>query len=436
MIRFIHVADLHFGVENYGRIDPKTGVHTRLLDFKAAFDQCIERAIADQVDFFLFCGDAYKTAFPTPTQQRLLLDSFLQLFKANIPVVIIVGNHDSPSSFGKTHALDLFAQLPVGGFSVIDKPGIVTLDTKNGRVSIVGIPWPNRSHLPLNNQASSHPRDLADAISSRITKIIGSLAAQLNPHEPAILAAHLTVSNGLFSGSEKRAVIGSDPVFLPSQLAIPPFDYVALGHLHRYQKIVSGTTQIVYPGSIERVDFGELRDEKGFCLVTIDKTITASDTANCTFVPVKTRPFIEINLTFDTADNQTALLQAALKKHDLTGAIVKIIYRLPADIPDRVDLRALMSTCATAHDLIGIIPIRQLGPRAQRASIATDTSLTNALKSYCTAKNIAAPQQQRLELLLEKLEDETYTPTIPPAPYATLHSPTPPPSPSLDLLGD
>ena len=91
MIRFIHTADIHFGVENYGRVDQHTGIHTRLLDFERALNACIDTAIAHKVDFFLFSGDAYKTAHPTPTQQRLLFRCFLRLYQHNIPLIIIVG---------------------------------------------------------------------------------------------------------------------------------------------------------------------------------------------------------------------------------------------------------------------------------------------------------------------------------------------------------
>ena len=85
---------------------------------------------------------------------------------------------------------------------------------------------------------------------------IQDFAQKLNPKIPAILCSHLTVSSGIFSGSEKRAVYGNDPVLLPSQLAIEPFDYVALGHLHRYQNLnKDGYPAVVYSGSIERVDF-------------------------------------------------------------------------------------------------------------------------------------------------------------------------------------
>ena len=89
MISFIHTADIHFGMENYGRIDQRTGIHTRLLDFERALNACIDAAIAQEVDFFLFSGDAYKTAHPTPTQQRLLSRCFLRLYAHNIPLIII-----------------------------------------------------------------------------------------------------------------------------------------------------------------------------------------------------------------------------------------------------------------------------------------------------------------------------------------------------------
>ncbi len=88
-----------------GKIDGVTGIHTRLLDFTKALTHCIDIAISENVDFFLFCGDAYKTPHPTQTQQRLLVQCFLRLHEAKIPVIIIVGIHDHPLSFGKDTCL-------------------------------------------------------------------------------------------------------------------------------------------------------------------------------------------------------------------------------------------------------------------------------------------------------------------------------------------
>ena len=80
---------------------------------------------------------------------------------------------------------------------------------------------------------------------------------------------------------------------MPSQLAIEPFDYVALGHLHRYQNLKSyGYPAIVYSGSIERIDFGERKEEKGFCCHHSKKKVTATHE----FIKTPTRPFIQIEV--------------------------------------------------------------------------------------------------------------------------------------------
>ena len=127
MITLYHTADIHFGVENYGKIDPKTGIHTRLLDFKQSFEECINKAVEKNIDLFLLCGDAYKTAYPTPTQQKLLIQLLLKLHVAKIPVAIVIGNHDHPLSFGKANALDVFDYLPLDGFYVFAKPKTLTI---------------------------------------------------------------------------------------------------------------------------------------------------------------------------------------------------------------------------------------------------------------------------------------------------------------------
>jgi len=313
MIRFIHTADIHFGMENYGRIDPKTGIHTRLLDFERALNACIDHAIAQEVDLFVFSGDAYKTANPSPTQQRLLLKCFLRLYKANIPVIIVVGNHDHPLSFGKANSLDVFGELPIDGFHVMSKPATIIIQTKSGPIQIVGIPWPTRNTLALGDaHLFKTTSQITEYISKAVNAIIQDLAQKLNPEIPAILAAHLTVSSGVFSGSEKRAIYGTDPLFMPSNLARPEFDYVALGHLHRYQNLnPNGYPALVYSGSLERIDFGERKEEKGFCLVTIkQKGETTHE-----FIKVPTRPFIQIEVELTSDRDHTEQVVQAIEKH-------------------------------------------------------------------------------------------------------------------------
>lgn len=385
MITFIHTADIHFGMENYGKIDPETGIHTRLLDFEKALNHCIDTAISDKVDFFLFSGDAYKTATPSPTQQKLLMRCFLRLYKAGIPIVIIVGNHDNPLSFGKANSLEIFSEVPLDGFHVISKPELLKLETKNGPIQIVGIPWPTRNTISLNKKHLLHSaEDITRYISEAVGALIVDFAQKCDPTIPTVLASHMTVSSGIFSGSEKRAVYGTDPVLLPSQLALEPFDYVALGHLHRYQNLnPNGYPAIVYSGSIERIDFGERKEPKGFCLVQAARKKTSYQ-----FIEVPTRPFIQVEVTLkDSDEDQTQQILKALEQHTLDTAVVKIVYHVPLNRPDTVNIGALERACSRAHYLVGIIPIHNVTAREKRRGLTIALDLETLLDSYFEEKH-------------------------------------------------
>lgn len=396
MITFIHTADIHFGMENYGRIDPQTGIHSRLLDFNKALNFCVDIALERKVDFFLFSGDAYKTTNPSPTQQKLLFNCFLRLQQAGIPLVIVVGNHDNPLSFGKAHSLDIFGELPLDGFYVIDKPTSFVLPTKNGPVQIVGIPWPTRNNVMIaHKHIFKSTTEITAYLSQAVGNIIQTLARQLDQTIPSVLAGHLTVSSGIFSGSEKRAIYGNDPVFLPSQLAIQPFDYVALGHLHRYQNLnPNGYPALVYSGSIERVDFGERKEDKGFCVVSLNKGATTHE-----FIKTPMRPFIQIEVVLESKDNQTQRILDALAEHHIADAVVKIIYHIPADKKDMVDLATIQRACAHAMYLVGVFPVRKFTAREKRTTMKIDMDLPLLLDTYFAAKQ---ELKEKKEALIEK----------------------------------
>lgn len=400
MIKFFHTADIHFGVENYGRIDPATGIHSRLLDFKKCLEFCIDQAIEQDIDFFMFSGDAYKTAYPTPTQQKLFLQQFLRLNHHGVPVVIVVGNHDHPMSFGKAHALDIFGDLPVDGFHIFSRPEILKLTTKSGVIQIVGIPWPSRHSLIAKTDLRfKNSQEIVEHLAQAVAQIITSLASQLDPKVPAILAGHLTVSEGIFSGSEKTAILGSDPILLPSQLAIEPFDYVALGHLHRFQDLnPRGRCPIVYSGSPERIDFGERNETKGFCSVSIsdDKKTEYS------FIRTPARPMIQIDVVLSKDSNQTKQVLDAIAHHDIHDAIVKIVYHVPEEVNDLVDLSVVQHACRNAWCVASIVPVHKPKVREKRVEIRANMSEHDLLQAFFKNKKISPDV---IERLLEKAQD-------------------------------
>ena len=206
----------------------------------------------------------------------------------------------------------------------------------------------------------------------------------------------VTVSSGIFSGSEKRAVYGHDPILLPSQLAVEPFDYVALGHLHRFQNVNDkGNIPVIYSGSIDRSDFGERKEEKVFC----DVTINQKNDVKYNFIPLATRPFIQVDVSLNEQDDQTEQILKALAKHTIQNAILKITYEIPSTLTDMVDVKKIQKYCFDAMHIVGIIPIRSVQTRAHRDLLKNEMNLETLLQTYFESQDSL---KKRALILTEK----------------------------------
>ena len=268
-MRILHFADLHIGVENYGKPDPETGLSTRLKDFLAAYDRVVQYALDTRVDLVLFCGDAYKSRDPSQTHQREFARRIARLSSEGIPVFLLVGNHDLPHVLGRATALEIFQTLDVANVHIGDALKTYVIETASGPLQVIAVPWVTRSSFLAKEETRRlTPDQVNEAIQERLARLIRAQAESLNPDLPAVLAGHLSVGDAK-AGSEQWMTLGRDYVLLKSDVALPQVDYVALGHVHRHQ-ILATDPYVVYSGSIERVDFGEEDDEKGFCMVDLD----------------------------------------------------------------------------------------------------------------------------------------------------------------------
>ncbi len=326
-IRVLHFSDLHVGMENYGQIDAATGINGRVLDFLRRFDEIVEYALQHEADLVLFTGDAFKTRDPNPTYQREFARRVKRLSDAEIPTVMLVGNHDLPMMEKKASSVDIFRVLGVPRVTVGWREEVHCLETRRGQVQIVTMPYPMRNRLlPREEFRGKSIEELDQALQEMIGQVIQSLAAELNPDLPAILAGHFNVSGALL-GSEQSVMIGRDVVVPKSVLADPAFDYVALGHLHRHQTLNAGEyPAIVYAGSPERIDFGEEREAKGFCWVELARGKTTWE-----FVETAARRFITLRIDARAAEDPTAAVVEAIERHDVQGAVVRVIIQLRSD---------------------------------------------------------------------------------------------------------
>ncbi|MDQ7029114.1 MAG: exonuclease SbcCD subunit D [Ardenticatenia bacterium] len=269
MPRVLHFSDLHLGVENYGRLDVNTGLSTRLMDFLRALDTVVEYALAEQVDLVLFTGDAFKNRDPTPTHQREFARRLRRLREADIPVFLLVGNHDMPNAANRAHSMEIYATLGLNGLYVAHKPAAVNVPTRSGPLSIFAVPWVTRSRLLAREEARGRSnQELVQELQEAVVRVIQEFAHRARQSQaPTVLAAHLTVE-GAAPGAERHVLLGHDIVVPKEVVADPAFDYVALGHIHRHQ-CLHEQPPVVYAGSVERIDFGEAQEPKGFVVADV-----------------------------------------------------------------------------------------------------------------------------------------------------------------------
>ncbi len=397
-IRLLHFADLHVGTEAFGRIDPATGVNVRVLDFLARFDELIDYALEHEADLVVFAGDAFKTRSPSPTYQRAFARRVKRLADDGVPIVLLVGNHDLPTMTQRASSVAIFRTLDVPNVIVGRTEELHRVETRRGPVQVITIPYPVRQRLLAHDEYRSLSiAELDHALTDIVTDLIRGLVAQLDPALPAVLAAHLSVSGAVFS-SERSVMIGRDVVVLKSALADPALDYVALGHIHKHQSPnEGGYPPIVYAGSLERTDFGEEGQPKGFCWVEL-----ARGSTSWRFVELDARRLVTVRADVRDALSPLAILQQAVAAQDITDAVVRLIVRMredqEAEVRDR-DVRGLLSD---ATYVAGIVRDVERETRLRLGNLApeelTDREL---LEKYLEAKG-ADPE--RTAVLLEHAE--------------------------------
>ena len=398
-MKLLHTADIHLGVKTYGRRDSETGLNTRLLDVRRSLEAVVQRALDDEVDAFLFCGDAYHTADPTPTQQKIFAECLRPLADAGIPMVLLVGNHDHPVTYGRASSLDIFEHV-AGTVHCYRRPpsAVQVLDTPGGPLQLIPLPWPIRSQILTKEEyRSMTPEELRQFIEEKYVSYVQRRAEdvreeavverpdgtehRLSPDRPTVLAGHLTVQGAELAGSERTTLISSEPKFTVGQLAVPPIDYVALGHVHRAQnRQPDAHPPVVYAGSIERVTFKERDDEKG--CYRVDVTPDAEPRTETTFVPTPARPFVALQVDAREAEAPTERILDAIESADVRDAIVRVRYRVEEEQLSLVDSERIRSALSSAHTIAAIERTVDPAERKRRTVVTRESDLEEAVRQY------------------------------------------------------
>jgi exonuclease SbcD len=403
-MKILHFADLHLGMETYGGVDPATGLSTRLTDVLRALDQVVEYAVKNSVDLIVFCGDAYKNRDPSQTQQREFAKRIRQLSDSGIPVFLLVGNHDLPNAVGRANAVEIFDTLSVNQIYVGNSPDIYKIQTRQGVVQIVALPWLKRSALLSREESKNLTIEQANELMQEMmTRRLADLVSDLDPALPALMVGHVSVSTAK-PGSERSMVMGRDPVLLLGNVAVPAFDYVALGHVHRHQ-VLQENPPVVYAGSLERFDFGDEGQEKGFYVIDMEAN-DKDRRVTCEFHKIDARRFVTV--TVDIADDDldptdTVLKALDQRQSDIKGAVARVHIYLPASLETSVRDVDINKALRAAHYAIIAKEVRQEARLRLGQVTSKNLSTIEALKIYLDTKKVTDERQRVLLEYGEKL---------------------------------
>ena len=406
-MRILHFSDLHIGVENYGQTDPETGLSTRLADFLSSLDEVVEYALTEDVDLVLLAGDAYKGRDPSQTHQREFAKRLSRLSEASIPSFLLVGNHDLPNAVSRATAVEIFQTLQVPYLQVGSNLQDYTIPTKSGPLQVLAVPWPRRSGILSREESRGLTiEEVRQAVQDRMTQAIYVRAESLDPDVPAILTGHVTV-NGATVGTERSMMLGQDHVLLAGDIGRPQVDYVALGHIHKHQILRNENPFMAYSGSLQRVDFSEEGDDKGFCVVDLDpaapqgKRLTDFD-----FHRLGARRFVTVDVTVPIGDpDPTSAVVRGIARKDVAGAVVRVRVTLPSEVEAQLRDADIRDALSEAHYIAAIN--RESPQEARRtrldAESAKDLQPMEALRLYLESRGVEPERQEKMLRHAEEL---------------------------------
>lgn len=338
---FIHVTDTHFGLDTYGTEDPITGLNTRAQDGLQAFDQLIDHAIKKDIKLVIHSGDVFNTKSISQSIVNAVYARIKRLIDAGIDVMILQGNHDASQVLERKNGLDLANTLGIEKLYV----------TRGGDFFDLG-------YIQICSVSYWHDTE-------KIAEEIQSFADRIDWKRPAVLVVHLQVEYANFPGCFKDNLH-----FTPlSLLTSHPWNYVAMGHIHKPQKLHSHPP-VYYGGSLVRCSFAEEDDPKGFMQITINH----GETMLIEQHPVKCLKMLTLR---GTMSDIKAQLDKATNPEVFKQCLVRCIVDISEEPLDEKYLKAKMSM---AFKLI----ITKETKKTAHVRIDSNqlTSMQTALESY------------------------------------------------------
>lgn len=403
-MKILHFSDAHIDIISQGKLDPSTGLPVRVLDFLKALDKIVDAAIEERVDLVLFTGDAYKDRTPVPTYQREWGKRIKRLSEAGILTVMITGNHDVSPALSRAHALQEYETLSIPHVRVCSRPQFLTPQDLEGLpLQIAALPWVPRSGFMIAQDNGLPEIDilnqkLEDAIAQLITYWLEN---RIDSNLPVVFAAHASVEGAQYS-SERSIMLGNEVSLSRGLVCDRRWTYVALGHIHKAQNLNEGNhPPVIYPGSIERVNIGEAREEKFFVLVHLD----GKQVSHIEWKKLEGRRFIDRSVRVERQENfMETILREFPPQKDLEGAVFRLVVDYPAAWEKLLDEAALRRHAEGALEFMLVRrPQRELRVRLPEGVLASDMSPLQLLEMYLASIKVSPEEIQAIKSLAQEI---------------------------------
>jgi exonuclease SbcD len=259
-MRIVHTSDWHAGRIWKGR--------DRLDELQAILDElagCIEH---DKVDVLLVSGDVFDSGAPAAAAERAVFRFFRRVGATKAKTVVIGGNHDSAArleAWGTlTELVDVYA---VARPRAADRGGVIRFDTRSGEHAIIAaIPWAPVREIVTALELAVDETAARQRYADWMKLIVDNLRGSFRGDAVNLLMAHTHLDGAQFGTSERRVHLGEDWA-ATAQVLPSDAHYVALGHIHKPQRIEAAPSPTCYAGSPLQLDFGEAGEEKSFVVI-------------------------------------------------------------------------------------------------------------------------------------------------------------------------
>jgi len=299
-MKIAFIGDIHLGAGmSLGKIDPKTQLNTRLLDFINTFDNIIDKLIERDVRVIVLVGDIFETRHPTSAQLNAFSKCIQRVINNKLEVIIVVGNHDQQRTISTT-TVDVFDSLKISGLSIYSEFNTHILKDEHGKnINLILMPYRDRRMI-----GSKNVFDAVDVIQNKIN----SLANNLNG--PKIAVGHFMIDKSITG--ENPSSFSINELILPINM-FSNIDTVIMGHIHKHIVVSKKNPTIMYTGSMEKNSFGERQHQK----VTL--ILDTNNVQNIEILPHKTRALFEMNFNYSEMEK--------CFKHKITDKIILDIER-------------------------------------------------------------------------------------------------------------